>query len=30
MNRITHHVNILEVNGDSYRLGQSRAKKKPR
>lgn len=24
---LTHHVNILEINGDSYRLGQSRARK---
>ncbi|RVH71288.1 ATP-binding protein, partial [Sinorhizobium meliloti] len=23
----THHVNILEMNGDSYRLAQSRARK---
>ncbi|WP_273729425.1 IS21-like element helper ATPase IstB [Brucella gallinifaecis] len=27
LDRITHHVNILEMNGDSYRLAQSRAKK---
>ena len=27
LNRITHHVNILEMNGDSYRLAQSRAQK---
>ncbi|MEM9223396.1 MAG: IS21-like element helper ATPase IstB [Pseudomonadota bacterium] len=28
---LTHHVSILEMNGDSYRLGQSRARKqKPR
>nr|WP_246714009.1 MULTISPECIES: ATP-binding protein [Rhizobium] len=25
MDRITHHVNTLEMNGDSYRLTQSRA-----
>ncbi|MDH6266028.1 DNA replication protein DnaC [Rhizobium sp. SG_E_25_P2] len=25
--RITHHVSILEMNGDSYRLAQSRARK---
>ncbi len=25
--RLTHHVSILEMNGDSYRLGQSRARK---
>ncbi|WP_457661132.1 hypothetical protein [Sinorhizobium medicae] len=24
---MTHHVNILEMNGDSYRLAQSRARK---
>lgn len=24
--RLPHHVNILEMNGDSYRLGQSRAR----
>jgi DNA replication protein DnaC len=24
---LTHYVNILEMNGDSYRLGQSRARK---
>lgn len=27
LDRITHHVNILEMNGDSYRLTQSRARK---
>jgi len=27
LDRITHHVNILEMNGDSYRLSQSRARK---
>ncbi|NTH81489.1 ATP-binding protein [Agrobacterium rhizogenes] len=27
LDRITHHVNILEMNGESYRLAQSRAKK---
>ena len=27
LDRITHHVSILELNGDSYRLAQSRARK---
>ncbi|APZ52233.1 IS21-like element helper ATPase IstB [Salipiger abyssi] len=27
LDRLTHHVNILEMNGDSYRLNQSRARK---
>ena len=28
LDRLTHHVHILEMNGDSYRLNQSR--KRPR
>ncbi len=27
LDRLTHHVNILEMNGDSYRLSQSRARR---
>ncbi|MFM8745093.1 MAG: IS21-like element helper ATPase IstB [Aestuariivirga sp.] len=27
LDRLTHHVSILEMNGDSYRLAQSRARK---
>ncbi len=27
--RLTHHVHILEMNGDSYRLNQSRRKRTP-
>jgi DNA replication protein DnaC len=27
LDRVTHHVNILEMNGDSYRLAHSRARK---
>ena len=26
LDRLTHHVSILEMNGDSYRLGQSKAR----
>jgi len=28
LDRLTHHVNILEMNGESYRLNQSKAKRK--
>ena len=28
LDRLTHHVNILEMNGDSYRLNQSKARQK--
>jgi len=28
LDRITHHVHIIEMNGDSYRLAQSKKKKK--
>ena len=28
LDRLTHHVHILEMNGQSYRLGQSRSKRK--
>ena len=27
LDRLTHHVHILEMNGNSFRLGQSRAAK---
>ncbi len=27
LDRLSHHVNIVEMNGDSYRLGQSRVRK---
>lgn len=27
LDRLTHHVNTLEMNDDSYHLGQSRARK---
>ncbi len=30
LDRLTHHVSILEMNGDSYRLAQSRARKASR
>ncbi len=26
LDRLTHHINILEMNGESYRLNQSRAR----
>jgi DNA replication protein DnaC len=26
LDRLTHHVHIIELNGDSYRPGQSRAR----
>jgi DNA replication protein DnaC len=29
LDRLTHHVHILEMNGDSYRLNQSRGRTKP-
>lgn len=29
LDRLTHHVHILEMNGDSYRLNQSRRKRTP-
>ena len=29
LDRLTHYVSILEMNGDSYRLAQSRARKSP-
>src|SRR3954463_14167012 len=29
LDRITHHVHILEMNGDSYRQKQSRRKRNP-
>ena len=29
LDRLTHHVHILEINGDSYRLKQSRHKRPP-
>ncbi|WP_366928676.1 ATP-binding protein [Paracoccus saliphilus] len=30
LDRLTHHVSILEMNGQSYRLAQSRARKTSR
>ena len=29
LDRLTHHVHILEMNGDSYRLNQSKKQRKP-
>ena len=29
LDRLTHHVNILEMNGESYRLNQSLQASKP-
>jgi DNA replication protein DnaC len=29
LDRLTHHVHIVEINGDSYRLKQSRRKRNP-
>ena len=29
LDRLTHHVHILEMNGDSFRLKQSRRKRTP-
>ena len=29
LDRLTHHVSILEMNGDSYRLAQSKARQNP-
>ena len=28
LDRITHHVHILEMNGESYRLKQSRSRRR--
>jgi DNA replication protein DnaC len=28
LDRLTHHVNILEMNGESYRLNQNRSRRK--
>ena len=30
LDRLTHHVHILELNGDSYRLKSSRARRQSR
>jgi DNA replication protein DnaC len=29
LDRLTHHVHILEMNGDSYRLAQSKRRSRP-
>ena len=29
LDRLTHHVHILEMNGDSYRLNQSKRRVRP-
>ncbi len=29
LDRLTHHVHILEINGDSYRLSQSKRRSRP-
>ena len=29
LDRLTHHVHILEMNGESYRLNQSRQRRDP-
>ena len=29
LDRLTHHVHILEMNGESYRLNQSKKQQKP-
>ena len=29
LDRLTHHVHILEMNGDSYRLTQSKRQRRP-
>ena len=29
LDRLTHHVHILEMNGDSYRLNLSQKRRKP-
>ena len=30
LDRLTHHVHILEMNGDSYRLNQSQKRRNPK